>query len=167
MWQTQGDASVTSRTAPCKLTNASQQCQVLILGTYNITLQWKRVFADVINKGPWDGQITLDYLCGPLLCNHKCSHKRKAEGGLTQKRSCVDTLVLTLWNWCQTSGTQNCKRINFCYFKQPSLWSPVPVVTGNDYTPLLLSPLLVVASWGGWRGCTSEASRQRGGGGDT
>ena len=36
--------------------------------------------------------------------------------------------------WFQTSGLQNCERINFCCFKTPSLWEFVLAALGNQYT---------------------------------
>lgn len=34
-----------------------------------------------------------------------------------------------------TSGHQNCERIDFCFFKPPSLWKSVIAKLGNKYTP--------------------------------
>lgn len=33
----------------------------------------------------------------------------------TERTSPTDTITLAQWNWLQTSGVQNCKRINLCF----------------------------------------------------
>lgn len=65
----------------------TQKYQVLIItGTYklNITLQSKRVFADIIELGSWQGEIILDYTNDKP--NHRCPYKRAVEGKCTEKK---------------------------------------------------------------------------------
>ena len=79
--------------------------------------RWRCEGADLEN---WSSSATRQGMLRPL----------KFERGKVQTLSCsfwkeyglVNTLLLVQWNWFQTSGLQNCERINFCCFKSLSLW---------------------------------------------
>lgn len=62
--------------------------------------------------------------CSPSVLYLKCPHWSILS---QREHSSANTLI-------SDSGLQNCKGINFCYYKQPNLWECVTAALGNEYT---------------------------------
>lgn len=62
----------------------------------------------------------------------KLDEARWGKEGILSRAS--RALISTPWCWFQTSGFQNCERINSWCFKAPNLWQYKIAATGNEYS---------------------------------
>ena len=145
----------------------------------HVTLFEERVFQDVIKLSILRcNHAGLIQVLTPMMCVFSREEERHSQKGETEAKTeavmlprakeCPDppesgrgkevffflrnfeksVALLTLW--CQTSGLQNCERVNFHCFKPPHLWSFVMVALGNKYRPDARTVLWQEDSW--WDG---------------